>query len=258
MRFVQSSVAWASLVVTGWALSAGSAFAAEGDIQGQVVLDGAVPTVTPLVDAGNKTVRDWEVCGEKGVPDESLVVNADNKGIRYAVIYLSKKPANMPATLPPPPKEVEFDQENCQFKPHILTVQTGQTVKVLSGDPVSHNTRGNPFSNTAFNFLVAPKDRKGQAVAGLSKAEKVPTKVSCDIHAWMSGYWLILDHPYMAVTDADGKFEIKNLPEGEHSFNVWHERPGYIEKGSLKVKVVAGKSTEIPVIKVPVAKLSAK
>jgi hypothetical protein len=42
----------------------------------------------------------------------------------------------------------------------------------------------------------------------------------------MRGWLLIVDHPYAAVTDEDGRFEIPQLPAGEHRFRLWHERPG--------------------------------
>ena len=50
---------------------------------------------------------------------------------------------------------------------------------------------------------------------------------------------LIKDHPYTAVTDATGRFEIKDLPTGEQTFRVWHERPGYVVR-EWKVTIAAG------------------
>ena len=40
----------------------------------------------------------------------------------------------------------------------------------------------------------------------------VPFK--CDVHGWMNAYVGVLDHPFFAVTDEDGKFELKGLPPG--------------------------------------------
>ena len=48
------------------------------------------------------------------------------------------------------------------------------------------------------------------------------------IHAWMSGFLLLRDEPYMAKTDQDGKFAIEKLPVGTHTFQFWHERSGYL------------------------------
>ena len=60
--------------------------------------------------------------------------------------------------------------------------------------------------------------------------ESRPVKVSCDIHTYMTGWWVVVDHPYAAITDADGKFHIDNLPVGKHDFIIWHEKAGYVEK----------------------------
>jgi len=72
----------------------------------------------------------------------------------------------------------------------------------------------------------------------------LPIQVKCDLHSWMQAYWLVLDHPYSAITQADGTFEIKDLPVGTHQFRVWHERVGYLER-SLKVKIKDGQTTQL-------------
>jgi hypothetical protein len=66
----------------------------------------------------------------------------------------------------------------------------------------------------------------------LPQAERLPVRVSCSIHPWMTGWVIIKDEPYAAVTDESGKFEIANLPVGKHTFQVWHEYDGggYVDK----------------------------
>jgi hypothetical protein len=49
------------------------------------------------------------------------------------------------------------------------------------------------------------------------------------------GAWIrVFDHPYFAVTDADGKFEIKNAPAGKCRIVIWQESIGY--RGGAKGK----------------------
>ncbi len=48
----------------------------------------------------------------------------------------------------------------------------------------------------------------------------------CDVHFWMASYVHVLDHPYYAVTGDDGSFEIKDLPAGTYTVEVWHEKLG--------------------------------
>jgi hypothetical protein len=70
--------------------------------------------------------------------------------------------------------------------------------------------------------------------------------VKCDVHPWMNAYIHVLDHPYFAVTQQDGTFEIKGLPPGDYEVSVWHEFPKFTpDKASVPVKVEAGKAAEV-------------
>ena len=45
---------------------------------------------------------------------------------------------------------------------------------------------------------------------------------------------MISDHPYVAVTDKDGKFELKNVPVGPHNFMFWQEKSGYLATVTIR------------------------
>src|SRR5262249_42021828 len=62
--------------------------------------------------------------------------------------------------------------------------------------------------------------------------------ITCGIHPWMKGYAVIKDHPYMAVSNKDGLVTIKNLPAGSWTFQMWHERHGYVTAGTQNGKPV--------------------
>ncbi|MEZ6031754.1 MAG: hypothetical protein R3C17_01500 [Planctomycetaceae bacterium] len=47
---------------------------------------------------------------------------------------------------------------------------------------------------------------------------------------------------------------MKHLPAGEHKFRIWHERHGMLEK-EFKITVTSGRTVELPVIKVDIARL---
>ena len=228
-----------------------------GSIKGQIVADGAVASLKLLVTKGDAGAKDSSVCAAQDVPDESLVVDAKSGGIANVVIYLQKKPAKVhPDLEKSKEKEVLFDQKGCQFLPHVLLVRNDQQVRVKSDDAVAHNTHTYPLKNKQENFVVSPNDRTGVAVPSVTLAERLPAKVGCDIHPWMQAYWVILDHPYAAVTKADGTFEIKGLPVGDHVFTFWQEKVGYLDK-MYKVTVKAG-DNELKPVKVPAATLLAK
>ena len=233
-----------------------------GSIEGQFLLEGDIPDLPPLVEKGNAAAKDAAVCAADGVPDDSLIVNSENRGIANICLYIRKAPKKIhPDLLKSAERDVVFDQVGCRFLPHLLIVRTDQVVLVKSGDPINHNTRTAPFANKAENIIIKPEERTGvQITMNQSELNYPPVKVSCDIHPHMSAYWMVADHPYVAVTDADGKFKIENLPVGEHTFRVWHERPGYINcsefKRDLKVTVKPGETIALEPFKVPVGEFT--
>ena len=223
-----------------------------GSVEGQFVLDGDVPNLPPTVAKG-ANVKDAQVCAAQDLPNQTLVVDPQSKGIANIFLYLRKAPSSVHPDAKDPPKEpAVFDQKNCQFIPHALLVRAGQKVLVKSSDPIPHNTHTHPLFNQEDNFIVRPNDQDGVPIT-YEKSEILPTKVNCDLHPHMEAYWLIVDHPYAAITDEQGKFKIENLPEGEHTFTVWQERVGYLNR-AFKVKVKGGSVTQMEPVKVDPAK----
>lgn len=225
-----------------------SAQAQWGTIKGKVIAEGNLEPLPALVKKDDKAAKDSAVCAAEAVPNESKVIDKDTKGVANVVIWVATKPAKIHPKLEKPAKAVvDFDQKGCRFKPHILLVRNDQKVNVLSDDGVAHNTHTWPRANKPDNFIVAPNDRKGVEVKNVNLKEKTPTKVTCDIHSFMEAYWVVLDHPYAAVTNEKGEFEIADLPVGEHEIKVWQEKIGWVVKSQM-VKVKEG-ANEIPTIK---------
>ena len=228
-----------------------------GTITGQVVIKGDVPKPV-LLHAKGAPIKDAAVCAAADFYKDDLVIDADTKGIANVFVYLYKAPKSIHPDAAVPTPKVIFDQKNCLFIPHTLVVQAGQTVEVLNSDPIAHNTHTYPLRNQAVNVLVAPMTAAGNGVdVATNTRESLPHQVKCDYHPWMMAYWLVLDHPYAAATDAKGNFTIKNLPVGEHEFRVWHERAGYLDR-KYTVTVAAGDNSPLAPIEVTPAQLEEK
>ena len=45
-------------------------------------------------------------------------------------------------------------------------------------------------------------------------AVEVMVPFKCDVHGWMNAYVGVLDHPYFAITDADGKYTLEDCRPG--------------------------------------------
>ena len=215
-----------------------------GTFKGVIKYNGDVPSIPPYYKKGAAGVKDPAVCAKTAdIPDESLIVNPQNNGIKNVFVYLQKVPKG--AKIAPLPSEpAVFDQKNCTFLPHAMVVRTNRTINVLSDDAVLHNTHSFPTNaaTEAFNKALQPSDRNGIPLV-YAGPEIKPVPVKCDIHSWMSAWHLPLDHDYAAVTDENGAFEIKTLPTGvKLEFRIWHEKSGFLER---KYKVRLDKDGEI-------------
>lgn len=201
---------------------------------GRVTLAGAAPSL-PLKLAKGAQTKD-AICAENEVPDPRVVVSADG-GLANVIVYMAKAPASdIPAAEGEGPS---IDQKGCVFLPHVMVCRAGQPIKLLNSDPVAHNVNIQGLSDQ-FNQIL------GQGLSAdftFKRSSRLPVFTKCDIHGWMAAYILPLDHPWGAVTDANGNFEIPNLPDGDHEFVVWHEAVGYVER-SVKVQVKQGQIVE--------------
>jgi hypothetical protein len=119
------------------------------------------------------------------------------------------------------PAEVVIDQPCCMFIERISVARPGDTLIVKNSAPVPHNFFWSSANNGEFNVTIPKMDQWKMPQPLVS--ETTPIQYKCTIHGWMTGYVRIFDHPYYAVTDEDGKFEIKNAPAGKFRLVVWHE-----------------------------------
>ncbi len=207
-----------------------------GNITGTVIYEGDAPARTALT---INTTEQHCIDSTAGAKSENLVVSK-GKGIQNVVIYARGRGY----TVTPLKENVVVDQKNCRYLPHVLVVPTGSTVDLTSSDPVAHNVHSHAEKNEGKNILIAEKGTTYTYT--ITKAEAI--KLTCDIHAWMSGYIVAVDSNFYAVTgqkddkdkfiDPDtyekstdtGKFTLKDVPAGRTRVIAWHEDLGSANK----------------------------
>jgi uncharacterized membrane protein/plastocyanin len=113
-----------------------------------------------------------------------------------------------------------LDQKNCQYEPRIIGVRVGQKVEFLNSDATFHNVRSITNQNENFNVAMPSKDDK--VIKTFTKPE-IFVQTKCSVHPWMNAYVAVMDHPFFAITGDAGEFEIKNVPVGTYTLEVWHE-----------------------------------
>ncbi|MEZ6057715.1 MAG: hypothetical protein R3C01_13525 [Planctomycetaceae bacterium] len=260
-----------------------------GHVAGKVLLDGEIPVLPPKVEPGSSSAK---LCGQNEIPDYTFKVDPKTHGISDVFILIRQRPAKIhpdlepiprrPQKSPPKPTEKEPTQaalaertlaeteksdepqglvvnvKGCQFFPYTMIVRIGQPVRITSSDVVLHHIRPFYILNYGWGAMLAgPEDYSDVPQSSLKKPEPLPTLVTCDVYSHMESWWYVSDHPYHAITDAQGGFRIDNLPVGEHTLTIWHSRTGYIIK-SLTVKIQNDTTTTLEPIKVPVARFDKK
>ena len=206
-----------------------SAVSGGGSIEGQVIYKGPVQTRKIIPN------KDVEVCG--GIREEALIEVGPNQEVQNAAVYLvdvAKGKAWPPAGKPP-----ELDNIKCEFVPHVQVIPTGP-LDVVNKDPVLHNSHGYYGNRTVFNMA---QPNQGQSIpTELTRAGTV--RVDCDAHGWMEGWIYVVDNPYYALTGADGKFSITDVPPGTYKLVAIQSFTGPVEQS---VTVASGKPTTLTI-----------
>jgi hypothetical protein len=99
-----------------------------------------------------------------------------------------------------------------------------------------HNIHGLSARGNGFNI----SEPKAGMVQQFKLKDEEILRLKCDVHSWMTAYIGIVNHPYFAVSNTGGTFEIDNVPAGTHTIKAWHERYGPLTE---TVRVRAGATT---------------
>ena len=173
----------------------------------------------PKFDAIEPT-RDQAFCGLKEIPEESLIVNPKNNGIKDVVVWLKVGRRTKLPEVEGEAKTLILANQACRFEPHVLMAMPGDTIRVTNPDKIGHNAK---FSG--FNLNVNPSlPAGGQVDIKIEDVEPTVIPVECNIHPWMKARVLIVSHRFAGVSDENGVVEIKGLPVGEEfEFQANHE-----------------------------------
>jgi plastocyanin len=214
--------------------------AAHGTITGRVRLIGTPPEndaihmrADPMCDKAN---------GGKRVIEEAVVEGADG-ALANVLVQLRGEYPNAPARTQP----VTIDQRGCVYLPRVVGLQIGEPLQVGNSDPGLHNVHAVSSGSDGFNV--------GQPVAGIVNTFRLTTpgvtRLQCDVHSWMVAFVGVVPHPYFAVTNTEGRFELHDVPSGTHDIQFWHEHYGtgtstvYVKpEGTAEVDFTYGESPD--------------
>lgn len=198
------------------------AFAQTGSVTGTI-------TTTARGLAPVRVTIDQKICGSE-LPDHAIVVDSQGRLANTVVVLTGLKRAA--------PAETMITNEKCAFAPRVQIVRPNANVKTTSKDAVLHTTNAQlENGRTLFNVALP--------IPGLTITKAIGAagnvRLTCNTHPWMRG-WMVVTDEAAAVSGADGRFTIDNVPPGTYELRVWHES---LKGAPQKITVAAGKPTDL-------------
>jgi polysaccharide lyase family 4-like protein len=206
------------------------------------VIKGTVTYTGSKQPAKLNVTKDAQVCTHGGEPDGSLQV-ADGK-LANAVVAITDDIARGKRWQG---GKAVVNNTECRFEPRVQIGRYQGEVETKNSDPVFHNanlarvdsSNNNSGSSEMIANVALPLQGQSQT-KNLKKSGIVAVK--CNVHEWMQAWIYVSKHPYAAVTQADGTYEIAGVPPGEYNAMIWHEQLGQV---STKVKVEPGGAAKL-------------
>lgn len=201
-----------------------------GEVAGVVTLKGTPPRAPATGFSPGLAEADRKFCSTKQPVVLSAYLVDGAAHLKDVVVWLE----GVTQGKAPRRETRRLSNTDCRFAPHVLSIDVGADIIVDNNDPILHNTHPVYIHDQSTLFNIA-LPMKGQEIK--KKAKRAGAlKVGCDVHPWMLAYVHVFDHPYHAVTSADGKFRLTDVPPGKYTLHAWHEAAG---KQSRPVEVTA-------------------
>ena len=184
-----------------------------GKISGTVKWSGPEPHALTF-----PVTKDPQICdpdSHKRVDLDRLIVGPQG-GVANTVVFLRNVTKGKAMDIPEPRRFL--NQNHCRYEPHILLVPRNALLQMKSSDATLHTVHmdGAATYNLPFPFpnQVISRNMPSSGLVNLK----------CNGgHVWMNAEIFVIDHPYYAVTDESGKFEVTDVPPGDYELVAWHE-----------------------------------
>jgi len=139
---------------------------------------------------------------------------------------------------------VVVDQRGLEFLPRVQGMAVGDSVIFRNNDREAHNVNSQSGC-CAFNVMISP----GGEHTPIQPDQVGLIKLLCNIHQQMRGFVMVCPSSLFALTDADGSFLIRNVPDGPQKIIVWQEHSKrFVQEieiaGQTEVEFHLGAATE--------------
>ena len=205
-----------------------------GEIIGKVILRGEAPAEKVIEASRNRT------CADSGSSPLStrFFVTAPDGGLANAIVFIKQGLPARKFAIPTNHLQIAFT--NCQIEPYANAVMRGQVVSFLDEERLSHPVRIRSEKDREISFLLNPGMRSRDIRLEHSG---LWLPITCADHSWESAHISVFDHPYFAVTSADGHFKIEDVPPGRYVLEAVHQKATGTNGVLRSISVTPGKAT---------------
>ena len=200
-------------------------------LSGSISITGNVPAPTKIKMAADPACAQAH---PDAVMSREIVANAGK--LQNVLVYVKE---GLTGSFPAPAEAVVINQTGCMYEPHVFGLQTGQKLEILNNDSTLHNINCQAKANKKFNIA---QPTKGMKSTKTFDQPEVGVPFKCNVHPWMAAYAGVFNHPFFAVSGADGSFSIKGLPAGTYTVEAWQEKLGV---QTQTVTIADGESKQI-------------
>ena len=152
-------------------------------------------------------------------------VTGKDNGLADVLVMIS---AGLPNKRWPAPRQpVTLRLRGCIYENLVVAVQTHQTLRVSNLDNILHNVHNMPERNPEKSMAMMPRARDLEYT--FAEPESF-MRFKCDVHPWEFAYVNVIEHPFFAISDANGNFAINNLPPGKYTLQARHRKAGVLQK----------------------------
>ena len=197
-----------------------------GSVSGIIRYTGELPEPKKITTADGGTIM-----------HRDLVVHPQSKGLQSVVAVLENAPTQPRLK---GAKAITVDQRDMVFVPRVVAVQHGRAVSFDNSDTVNHSVLAtSSVAANQCNVFVAP----GKPYEHVFDVQNKPVMIGCSLHGWMRAWVYVIPHPWFAVSDERGKFQIPDVPPGKYTLLLRHADTGRQER--REVEILAGKNVEV-------------
>lgn len=187
-------------------------------IRGSVRFKGVPPQRKVIDVGGDKWVAEFYK-GKEPLLTEDIVVNEAGK-LANVIVYVSKGYEKL--TFDPLKDAVVIEEIGARYVPHVTAVMVDQKIVMQNRDETTHNAHWMSRESPEFGVSQTSRNSPPRSFS----APELVVSLGCDVHKWMKAKVGVFDHPFFAVSQADGTFELRGLLPGKYTLAAWHETLG--------------------------------